>query len=521
MASPMAKTLNDSAADPAHETRAHPTRLSHFAVVVVFLTCLAAGAANGLLRFDDLWALARGPYAPYLATYNIAPWFLPLFMLGTEVVCAATFAVVGLIIAWRGAANWMTVFSGIALMTYGATIPPPMHALVVTIPPLPTILVLERSIGIALFVIFLYLFPTGRFHSWISRGLAIAVIAWAVAWPFIPSLNPYSFPKPWPFIALTCLLGSGVIVQLYHFRFSTPLQRQQTKWVVYGVTISVLGDLVLHLPWAVFGAQRGSDLLILLAHQPFFIASQLAIPVSIAFSMLYYHLWELDLVLNRTLVYGLLTSAAAVFYAAAQPITSAIIRSVFGSSAEKYSDGIAIVVTGSVLKPMYDWLKSAVDQRMRPDDVDLNEEFPEFASELRGRIPLATLLEVLVRVSASLFDVSSADVYLYDDARELRARASWGKPIAEDATAISGVALTSQIGNDGVIFLGSGDHAGLAVPLVVSRPKFPDVIGVLVLGERAAERGYSSTDLTTLKELGSLAGTAIYFTSRTTASAPT
>jgi GAF domain len=514
-------TLVDSpVAGSAHLTRAHPTRWSRLAVVLVFLICLATGAANGILRFDDLWALARGPYAPYLAAYKIAPWFLPQFMLWSEGLCAATFAVVGLIIAWRGAANWMTVLSGVALMTYGATIPPPMHAIVVSIPSLPTILVLERSIGIALFVIFLYLFPTGRFRSWISISLAGAVVAWALAWPFIPSLNPYSFPKPWPFIALTCLLGSGVIVQLYRFQFSTPLQRQQTKWVVYGVTISVLGDLVFHLPWGVFGADRGSDLLVLLAHQPFFIASQLAVPISIAFSVLYYHLWEVDLVLSRTLVYGLLTSAAVVFYAAAQPTAYAVIRSAFGSSAAKYSEGVAIAVTGLVLKPMYDWLKATVDRKMRPDDVDLNEEFPEFASELRGRIPLTTLLEVLVRLSARMFDVSSAVVYLNDGTGELRARASWGKSIEEASTAIPGPAVTSPATDDGVIFLGSGDHASVAVPLVVSRPKFGDVIGALVLGERVAERGYSATNLTTLKELGTLAGTAIYFASPSTTGAP-
>lgn len=504
----------DTTAGPAHEAHAHPTRWSHFAVGIVFLACVAAAAANGVLRSNELWALTRGPYEPYLAAYRIAPWVLPVFMLGTEALCAVTFAVVGLIVAWRGAANWMTVFSGIALMAYGATIPPPMHAVVVSIPPLPTVLVLERSLGIALFVVFLYIFPTGRFHSWVSRSLAFAVIAWAIAWPFVPALNPYSFPKPLPFVALSCLLGSGVIVQLYRYRFSTPLQRQQTKWVVYGVTISVVGDLVFHVPWAFFGAQRGPDLLILFVHQPFFIASQLAVPISIAFSVLYYHLWEVDLVLSRTLVYGLLASVAAVFYAAAQPASSAIIESLFGSSTAKYSQGVAIAVTGLILKPTYDWIKSAVDKRMWPDDVDLNAEFPEFAPELRGRIPLATLLDVLVRLSVRLFSVSSAVVYLYDGAGELVPQKSWGTSIEEATRITPGPAVTGQMVGGDVVSLGSGDHASVAVPLVVSRPKYPDVIGILLLAERAAERGYSSTQLTTLKELGKQAGTAIYFASR-------
>jgi hypothetical protein len=510
----MNEAVANAGTSPTHQARTLPIGWSHLLVGLVFLTCCVAAAENGVLRFAELSASVRGPYVPYLHAYNIAPWVLPQYMLWSEAICAATFAIVGLIVAWRGASSWMTVFSGIALMMYGATIPPPMHAVVVSVPLLPTILVLERSVGIALFVIFLYLFPTGHFRSWISRSLAAAVLVWAAAWPFIPSLNPYSFPKPWPFIALTCLLGSGVLVQLYRYRFSNSLQRQQTKWVVYGVTISVLGDFIFHLPWGVFGAQRGPDLLILLVHQPFFIASQLAVPISIAFSVLYYHLWEVDSVLSRTLIYGLVTGTAAALYAVAQAMTFPIIQAVMGASAARYSQGVAVVLAALVLKPAYDWFKAAVDRRMRTDDVDLNEEFPEFVPELRGRIPVSTLIDVLANMSTRLFEVSSAVVYLYDGEGKLLARSTCGESMVEAARTMPDPTITTRLADGDVISLGEGDHASVAIPLLVSRPRFPDVVGMLVLGERAADRGYSNNDLATLKELGRQAGTAIYFATK-------
>ena len=92
-----------------------------------------------------------------------------LYFLLSEALVAAAFALTGLFIALRGPTTPMAVFASIALMLYGVTIPPPMHALVVNAPPLPLWLLVERSLGLGLFVVFLYLFPDGRFNAWTVR----------------------------------------------------------------------------------------------------------------------------------------------------------------------------------------------------------------------------------------------------------------------------------------------------------------------------------------------------------------
>jgi hypothetical protein len=485
---------------------------SRVAVSIAFCACSAAAIANGYYRLHELNAEAFGLYAPYLASYGLAPQFMVYYFILSESLVAAAFAVMGLVIAWRGATNGMTVFSAIALMAYGVTIPPPMHALVVSVPALPPALRLERSVGIALFVIFLCIFPEGRFRSWMSRSLALLVLGWALVWPFVPMLNPYAFAKPWPFVALAALLGSGITVQLYRYsRSRTPLQRQQTKWVVYGVTTSVVGDLIFHLPWVVLRLQHGPDLLVLLIHQPFFIASQLAVPISIGFSVMYYRLWEIDLVVSRTLIYGLVMSAAAVLWEAINLTAQKMIQTAMGPAAATFSTGIATVATGLVLKPMYEKIKTTIDQKLRPEDIDLTNDFPEFTAEFRARVPLATLLDVLANHTRRVFNVADAAVYLYDERGNLRPVETSGMTMEEASLRQPDAGVVAKLSAGKPVALGSADHAELAVALMLPRTKFPDVLGILLLGERHNERGYSAQDLTALEGLGKQAGTTIYF----------
>jgi len=59
----------------------------------------------------------------------------------------------------------------------GVTIPPPMHALVVNAPALAQWVLFERSLGFGSFIVFLYVFPDGRFNAWSIRALSVCVLA--------------------------------------------------------------------------------------------------------------------------------------------------------------------------------------------------------------------------------------------------------------------------------------------------------------------------------------------------------
>ncbi len=363
---------------------------SRLLVTLVFLLSAVAGIETGHYRYADLETAARTVYAIPLAQHGFSQQGFVLYFLITESLVAAAFAFTGLFIALRGPKTPMAVFGAVAMMLYGVTIPPPMHALVVNAPDLAPWLLIERSLGFGLFIVFLYVFPDGRFTTWTIRALSAIVLGWTLLWPLVPATNPYRFAHPWPFLAIAALFASAVLVQLYWFyRVRTALERQQTKWVVYAVAASVVGDFVTHLPWQVFNLQRGPDLIVLLVHQPFFVAFQIVVPLAIGFSVLYYHLWDIDFIVSRTVLYAMVTTAAAVIWEAVNLTAVKLIEKAMGPQSSAFAGGTATVVTGFLLKPMYERFKKSVDKRLTPETLDLSDEFPEFEPDVRGRLTVA------------------------------------------------------------------------------------------------------------------------------------
>ncbi len=483
---------------------------SRLLVTLVFAVSVAAGIATGHYRYAELEASAHSVYAVPLAQHGFSQSGFVLYFLLTESLVAAMFAFTGLFIALRGPKTPMAVFAAVAMMLYGVTIPPPMHALVVNAPELSPWLLAERSLGFGLFIVFLYVFPDGRFSTWTVRALSALVLGWTLLWPFVPASNPYHFAHPWPFVAIAALFASAVLVQLYWFyRVRTPLEKQQTKWVVYAVTASVVGDFVTHLPWQIVDLRRGPDLIVLLVHQPFFVAFQIAVPLAIGFSVLYYHLWEIDFIVSRTVLYAAVTTAAAVIWEAVNLTAVKLIEKAMGPQSSAFAGGTATVVTGFLLKPMYERFKKSVDKRLTPETLDLSDEFPELEPDVRGRLTVPHIVTALVEHAPALFGVPDSAVYLYHEgALSLSAARGPGDEVAQ-AEIVDRESLAALLAGKAVR-PGAEPDAPVFVPLVVPRAKNPDLLGVLVLGRREGEKGYSQLEISALEELGRKAGMALY-----------
>src|SRR5262249_43547880 len=166
-----------------------------------------------------------------------------------------------------------------------------------------------------------YLFPDGRFVPRWTRWLALASLVTIT----LVALEPGGFMTPlfpvW-FLGLLATLATSVAAQVYRYRrVSSPLQRQQTKWVVAGFAALLIVSLIGFGPVFIFPSlspfQHGplAPLYMIFILIPFsFVLPLCLLPVTIAFSMLRYRLWDLDLVINRSLVYGGLTLALAVVF---------------------------------------------------------------------------------------------------------------------------------------------------------------------------------------------------------------
>jgi hypothetical protein len=104
---------------------------------------------------------------------------------------------------------------------------------------------------------------------------------------------------------------------IYRYRrVSTPVERQQTKWVVFGVALTMSAFLIWLVPQIIlFGSLSQPGSLYDLIGHPLFVVASLAIPLCLGIAILRYRLWDIDVIVNRTLVYGSLTVILGALYA--------------------------------------------------------------------------------------------------------------------------------------------------------------------------------------------------------------
>ena len=167
------------------------------------------------------------------------------------------------------------------------------------------------------------LFPSGRFVPRWTRWLLLMMIPWYILLFFLPTAEPSSMSEQSLLLLavlglwLVGLFGAGIYAQVIRYRHvSTPSERQQTKWVLYGFTLW-LGYILLStipyfylisLPPDTPAPWWGS-----VSSLGWFLALNI-IPVSLAIAITRHNLWNIDLVINRTLVYLTLTASTIAIY---------------------------------------------------------------------------------------------------------------------------------------------------------------------------------------------------------------
>src|SRR5579885_1975456 len=259
---------------------------------------------SGYDAFSSLYMLLTGPYA----TFNI----LLITLL------SPCWIAVSLLIFWRRSDDWMALFVSLFLVMLVTNLSPALSVLsrlVGFTSPVGICITFLQLLTWSSIAFFFALFPDGRFVPGWTRWLTVAYLLWQI--PLcLPSTSPFyliSWPLPlltFSFLGLVFSLG---FAQLYRYRrVSTAVQRQQTKWIVFGMLVSMFLDTSnVLLPLVLPGSAHTVFIILSEVTFPFFL---ILIPGTIGFAVLRYQLWNIDLIINRTLVYGLLSLSVLGLY---------------------------------------------------------------------------------------------------------------------------------------------------------------------------------------------------------------
>jgi len=253
---------------------------------------------------------------------GLSSTFYAAYYTALDVVGAVVYLVVAAIIFWRKSSERIALFCAFTLLTSGLdNLPHVFSTLAEVYPVWRPLLACLGLLTLALFTLFFYLFPDGRFvprWTWVLAIIPLAVFMPGLFWPY-SVVSTSTWPPMLFMIVLVAWLGSLLGVQVYRYRYASDvLQRQQTKWVVFGVTGTVLGFLLLGalipIIFPSFSATTEREALESLVLNTGTRVCFLLIPLSIGVAILRYRLWEIDLLINRSLLYGLLTTIVVSLY---------------------------------------------------------------------------------------------------------------------------------------------------------------------------------------------------------------
>ncbi len=404
-----------------------------------------------------------------------------------------TFMGVGLFLFWRKSNDWLAILAAVMLISTGVGFSPAVFFLPILRPIWHFPVSLLQAILFTTLLWFLYLFPNGRFTPNWTRPAAILWGLYAIGWLIWPQLNPH---RGGGFIALLIFIGwawTGVVAQIYRYRQTHGMERQQQKWVMIGFFLTHLcfGLLV------VSSATGLNQQLVAVAPAPFMLLNSLfglsafLIPITIALAILRYRLWEVDVWINRTLVFGGLTLLVTAIYI----FTVGLMSNLFQSG---NSLALSVLATGLIailFNPVRQRLQTAVNRLMYGERDDPITVLTALGRRLEETTVPAETLPALVETIAQTLKLPYVAVVGSGGAEEEGSKGveERGGGGAEEILAAYPSPLASH-------------PSPFTFPLVYQS----ETIGQLLVAPRAPGELFNPAERRLLENVARQAGTAVY-----------
>lgn len=336
-----------------------------------------AGAQAGLSGGE------AGSLAPYAA-----------YMCGLVLFFALVHFVVAAVIAARKSNDWMALLVALFLVTWGATF---ISTPVSNAAPGPYL----STAASILLGLFLYMFPNGRF---VPRWAAVFAAIW-VTFQALGALFPSQSisPNNWPEVVRVSLtiafFATMLLAQIYRYRHvSSAAQRQQTKWVVYGIAMALVGFVIMVGMFQAVRDQLPTSPITSALFNSLFYVPWFFLPVSISVAILRSRLYDIELIINRTLVYGLLTVSLALLYFGGVLLLESLLRPLAGEGHNAFAIVAATLGIAALFNPLRTRLQRAIDRRFYRRKYDANRTLAIFGERLRERLDLSELMLSLEQV---------------------------------------------------------------------------------------------------------------------------
>ncbi|MGH2442371.1 MAG: hypothetical protein ACRDFX_04315, partial [Chloroflexota bacterium] len=355
---------------------------------------LARAAWVGVAILVVAYVIAAIP-TKYAALLNsrgggLTPGMFATYEISIFGVAVALFEAVAALLVWHRSGARMALISAFALVTFPVYADP--QQAVAPVAPLwhwtGSGLALTGIIALTLLV---YLVPDGRFVPVWTRWIVAPWLVIEAGRQFAPATawDYTGWPAGLSLLVLAGGLGPALGVMLYRYRkVSTAIQRQQTKWLVWGVLLAVGTVLLASLIVDLLPVTLQRNLLVTATADTVRVCASLLVPLAIAISIGRHRLWALDLLVQRALVYAALTVIVVGLYV----LTVGALSTVLSRRGDVLISLAATGLVAFLVQPLRVRLQRAVNRLIYGERDDPYQALSRLTRRLEGSISPDALL---------------------------------------------------------------------------------------------------------------------------------
>lgn len=357
------------------------------------------------------------------------------YVIMLDSVLVLCYVAVGVFIFWRKSNEPIALFVALALVLFGVTWPlvPPLleHAPAV----LRSLVFVWKPLGLAALVLLVYLFPDGRFVPRWVRWPALLSVGWQLIEALTASsgIDAAAWSDTWPAIVRVPLDLSAfclpIFSQIYRYmRVSGAVERQQTRWVIFGLALTISGGalfLVVNLLFPSFHQSgRGSLVSDLVGRTVVGTFALLVIPIAIGIATLRYRLWDLDPIVNRTLVYGALSAGISAIYV----LVVGYLGTAFPTGEHVFISLLATGLVAVLFQPLRGYLQRGINRVMYGQRDEPYAVLGRLGERLESTLAPSAMPAAIVETIAQALKLPYAALTLRQG-HALTIAASYGAPV--------------------------------------------------------------------------------------------
>lgn len=380
------------------------------------------------------WLAARGwTSAWFAAAYTFVYTLFGLVYIGA-----------GVLILSKKASGLTGQVAAVALVNVGLSFGSLGQGLSVAQPELAVPLRILEGLGFCALYTLFFIFPGGRFAPRWTFYLWLAILVPGVVRTAFPDWIPIALYQGWSIFWMASLL----FIQIYRYRkIMNPVEKQQTKWAVFGMAAAMAGLFSITLLFLFANSVLQRSPILLFAADGVLELSMLLMPVALAFALLKRRLWDIDPIVNRTVVYG----ALSLFVVAAYVLIVWYLGTILRTSSTWFGSIVAAGVVAVLFAPLKSWLQRKVNRLMYGENDDPLSVLTRLGRSLENPLSPADALDVVVRTLKDALRVPYAGLRLHRDgasytAAELgdRSEETWAFPLVHRGEAVGELLVAAR-----------------------------------------------------------------------------